>query len=127
MPKIRPENYATGFGFLTDYLAEIFAELRRRNFQTHVSAWVDLGSMTGRNQDAVKKTAAGLLKLLHPNATPESLRLEEVQPIVEAAVEMRKRVTDQLAVMLPGEFEGIRYDYTLTGRGPDPGTSSKWV
>ena len=62
MPKIRPENYATGYGFLTDYLAEIFAELRRRNFQTHVNAWVDMGAMTGRNQDAIKKTAAGLLE-----------------------------------------------------------------
>src|SRR5262249_44520828 len=38
MPKIRPENYATGYGFLTDYMAEIFSELRRRNFQTHVAA-----------------------------------------------------------------------------------------
>ena len=56
MPKIRPENYATGYGFLTDYMAEIFAELRRRNFQTHVNAWVDMGAMTGRNQDAIKKT-----------------------------------------------------------------------
>src|SRR5437764_4255958 len=27
MPKIRPENYATGYGFLTDYMAEIFSEL----------------------------------------------------------------------------------------------------
>jgi ATP-dependent Lon protease len=33
IPKIRPENYATGYGFLTDYLAEIFAELRRLNFK----------------------------------------------------------------------------------------------
>lgn len=66
MPKIRPENYATGYGFLTDYMAEIFAELRRRNFQTHVSACVDMKGMTGRNQDAIKKTAAGLLKLIYP-------------------------------------------------------------
>jgi predicted ATP-dependent Lon-type protease len=42
MPKIRPDNYATGYGFLTDYLAEIFAELRRRNFQTHFNTWVDM-------------------------------------------------------------------------------------
>ncbi len=89
MPKIRPENYAIGYGFLTDYLAEIFAELRRRNFQTHVSAWVDLGAMTGRNQDAIKKTTAGLLKLLHPHRTPDDLTEQEIAPIVEIAVEMR--------------------------------------
>jgi len=28
-----------------------------------VSAWVDFGNMTGRNQDAIKKTMAGMLKL----------------------------------------------------------------
>ena len=113
MPKIRPENYATGYGFLTDYLAEIFAELRRRNFQTHVNAWVDMGAMTGRNQDSIKKTAAGLLKLLHPHRTPDDLTEREIAPIVEVAVEMRKRTTDQLAVVLPTEFSRIDYSYKL--------------
>lgn len=116
MPKIRPENYATGYGFLTDYLAEIFAEFRRRNFQTHVNAWVDMGAMTGRNQDAIKKTAAGLLKLLHPHRTPDDLTELEISPIIEFAVEMRKRVTDQLAVVLPTEFSSIEYSYQLRRR-----------
>ncbi len=113
MPKIRPENYATGYGFLTDYLAEIFAELRRRNFQTHVNAWIDLGAMTGRNQDAIKKTAAGLLKLLHPHRSVEDITLEEIAPIIELAVEMRKRTTDQLAVVLPAEFAKIEFAYRV--------------
>jgi ATP-dependent Lon protease len=113
MPKIRPENYATGYGFLTDYMAEIFSELRRRNFQTHVAAWVDLSGMTGRNQDAIKKTVAGLLKLQHPHRSPETLMREEIGPLVEVAVEMRKRVTDQLAKMLLAEFGAVDYSYTL--------------
>jgi ATP-dependent Lon protease len=109
MPKIQPENYAVGYGFLTDYLAEIFAELRRRNFQTHVAASVELGSMTGRNQDAIKRTAAGFLKLLYPDRTPGRLRREEIWPIIEIAVEMRKRVTDQLGVISPAEFKEVAY------------------
>jgi ATP-dependent Lon protease len=113
MPKIRPENYAMGYGFLTDYLAEIFAELRRKNFQTHVSAFVNFGGMTGRNQDAVKKTTAGLLKLLHPHRAPETLLREEIAPLLETAIEMRKRVTDQLVVMLPSEFSAVDYRYSL--------------
>jgi ATP-dependent Lon protease len=113
MPKIRPENYATGYGFLTDYLAEIFTELRRRNFQTHVNAWIDLGAMTGRNQDAIKKTAAGLLKLLHPHRSVEAITLEEIAPIIELAVEMRKRTTDQLAVVLPAEFSKMEFAYRV--------------
>ena len=116
MPKIRPDNYATGYGFLTDYLAEIFAELRRRNFQTHVNAWVDMGSMTGRNQDAVKKTVAGMLKLLHPHRAHDELTEEEIAPLVEFAVEMRQRTTDQLAKLLPSEFSNVDYSYKLRRR-----------
>ncbi len=116
MPKIRPENYSIGYGLLTDYMAEIFAELRRRNFQTHVNAWVDLGAMTGRNQDAVKKTTAGLLKLLHPHRSPETVAREEIAPLVETAVEMRKRVTNQLAKILPAEFTGVEYGYKVKER-----------
>ena len=110
-------NYATGYGFLTDYLAEIFAELRRRNFQTHVNAWVDMGAMTGRNQDAIKKTAAGMLKLLHPHRTVDDISENEIAPVVELAVEMRKRTTDQLAVMLPAEFSKVQYSYQLQRSG----------
>lgn len=116
MPKIRPDNYATGYGFLTDYLAEIFAELRRRNFQTHVNAWVDMGSMTGRNQDAVKKTVAGMLKLVYPHRAHDDLAENEIAPLVEFAVEMRRRTTDQLAKMLPTEFSHVDYAYKLRSR-----------
>ena len=115
MPKIRPENYATGYGFLTDYLAEIFSELRRRNFQTHATAWLDLSGMTGRNQDAIKKTTAGLLKLLHPHRTPDNLEPREIGSLVGLAVEVRQRVTDQLAILLPAEFGSIEYGYRLRG------------
>ncbi len=113
MPKIRPDNYALGYGFMTDYLAEIFAEQRRRNFQTHVNALVSFKGMTGRNQDAIKKSVAGLLKLLHPHATPESLSPEAIVPLLEFAIEMRKRVTDQLAVMKPEEFSNVMYEYEV--------------
>lgn len=116
MPKIRPENYSIGHGLLTDYMAEIFAELRRRNFQTHVNAWVDLGTMTGRNQEAIKRTTAGLLKLLHPHRSPDTVRREEIASLVETAVEMRKRVTDQLAKILPVEFSGVEYGYKMKER-----------
>jgi ATP-dependent Lon protease len=116
MPKIRPENYSSGYGLLTDYMAEIFAELRRRNFQTHVNACVDMGNMTGRNQDAIRKTTAGLLKLIHPHRGPDTLMDEELVPLLKMAVEMRKRVTDQLAKILPAEFSGVEYEYALKRR-----------
>jgi ATP-dependent Lon protease len=97
-------------------MAEIFAELRRRNFQTHVNALVDMGNMTGRNQDAIKKTTAGLLKLLYPHRTPGTIAREEIIPLLEMAVEMRKRVTDQLAKILPAEFTRVEYGFELKVR-----------
>jgi predicted ATP-dependent Lon-type protease len=44
--------------------------------------------------------------------TPETLMREEIGPLVEVAVEMRKRVTDQLAKILPAEFRAVDYSYT---------------
>lgn len=106
LPKIMPENYATGYGFITDYLAEIFSRFRRRNYQILVDAHVDFGRMTGRNQDALKKTTAGLLKLIYPHRTPESITPEEIESCLDLAVECRQRILDQLAVISPGEFKG---------------------
>ena len=67
IPIIAPSNYATGYGFISDYAAEIFRLLRRRNYQTHLVARVKFPTgMSQRAHDAVKKTAAGLLKLVYP-------------------------------------------------------------
>jgi ATP-dependent Lon protease len=115
VPKIAPENYAAGYGFISDYLAEIFRSLRRRNFQTHVTAHVMFDSWTGRNQDAVQKTSAGLLKLLYPHRTPEDIELDELLFCVDLAVEMRRRVADQLRVIAPKEFTHTAFKFGLNG------------
>jgi ATP-dependent Lon protease len=107
MPKIRPENYAQGYGFVTDYLAEIFTRLRRRNYQTIVNAHVEFGEMTGRNQDSIKKTTAGLLKLLFPHRTPQTIEKNELWECLRLAVECRQRIIDQLAISTPGEFKEV--------------------
>ena len=106
LQKIAPENYAAGYGFITDYLAEIFSRFRRRNYQIIVDAYVSFGRMTGRNQDAIKKTASGLLKLVFPHRTPETIRINELKYCLELAIECRQRILDQLAVISPGEFKG---------------------
>jgi len=104
LPKIQPENYAQGYGFITDYLAEIFSRLRRRNYQTHVNSFVDFGSITGRNQDSIRKIGAGLLKLIFPNRTPDTLHEDELKLCLDLAIESRERVLKQLSIMSPTEF-----------------------
>jgi ATP-dependent Lon protease len=94
LSKNQPENYAQGYGFITDYLAEIFTRLRRRNYQTVVNARVDFSGLTGRNQDAIRKTSAGLLKLLFPDMKPTPDQFKEF--CVRPAVELRQRIRDEL-------------------------------
>jgi ATP-dependent Lon protease len=106
LPKIVPDNYADGYGFMTDYLAEIFSRFRRRNYQTTVTTTVDFGHLTGRNQDSIRKTTAGLLKLVYPHRDAESVRPDELRACLDLAIESRQRVLDQLARMTPAEFAG---------------------
>jgi len=72
-----------------------------------VDAHVDFGRMTGRNQDALKKTTAGLLKLLFPHKTIETVTNHELRMCLELAIECRQRILDQLAIISPGEFRGV--------------------
>ena len=117
MRKIAPENYASGYGFITDYMAEIFCRFRRRNYQILVDAYVNFGKMTGRNQDAIKKTTSGLLKILFPNRTPETVQLDELNYCLQIAIECRQRILDQLAVIAPGEFKGADLTKEIKIRG----------
>lgn len=107
MPKIKPENFAIGLGFITDYLAEIFALLRRKNYQTIVDAQKKFGDVTVRNQDSIKKTTSGLLKLIFPHRKPENITPEELKTCINLSIECRQLILNQLAIMAPGEFKKI--------------------
>ena len=115
MQKIKPENYAKGYGFITDYLAEIFSLFRRENrYATLVNAHLDFGEMTGRNQDSIKKTMSGMLKLVFPHRTIEDIEYDELRFCCDLATECRQRTIDQLHVMAPGEFKEILLSTSLT-------------
>lgn len=113
IPVINPTNYATGLGFMTDYFAEILAELRRRNFATHVAAQIAFRGMNQRNEDSVKKTTAGMLKLLCPHYSPGEVPPDLMGEILSFCVEMRKRVIDQLAVIKASEFREAVFDCSV--------------
>jgi predicted ATP-dependent Lon-type protease len=59
-----------------------------------VTAHVIFDGWTDRNQDAVQKTSAGLLKLLYPHRTPEDIEPDELLFCVELALEMGRRVAE---------------------------------
>lgn len=91
---IRGEMFASGYGFVVDYLAEILRHMRNDDYSNRYQGLFTLSSdISTRDRDGVNKTFSGMMKLLFPadNATEA-----EVEEILHLAVEGRKRVKDQL-------------------------------
>ena len=91
---IRGEMFALGYGFVVDYLAEIFRHMRNDDYSNRYQGLFTLSSdISTRDRDGVNKTFSGMMKLLFPadNATDA-----EVEEILHLAMEGRKRVKDQL-------------------------------
>jgi ATP-dependent Lon protease len=91
---IRGEMFATGYGFIVDYLAEVLRHMRGQDRSLDYRDLFTLdSSISTRDRDGVQKTFSGLMKLLFPNggATPE-----EIRELLTLAIEGRKRVKDQL-------------------------------
>jgi ATP-dependent Lon protease len=83
------------YGFITDYMAEALHFLNsHRNFYAAVKKRARLGAgFQGRDETAVYKTVAALLKLLHPSGECSNAEFEEY---LAYAIEGRRRVKEQL-------------------------------
>lgn len=82
VPKFRPDHFTDDYGFITDYFAEFIRELR--------------------------KTVSGLVKLLYPN---EDYTKDQLEEIVRIALEMRRRVKEQLKKIGGMEFYDVNFSY----------------
>lgn len=109
VPKMRVEFFTDHYGFVVDYLAEALRELRRHNFTEFLDRHFSLGAhLNARDVKAVRKTVAGLIKLIHPSG---EVTKEELQELVELALEGRRRVKEQLKKM--GSFEYHQTSFSL--------------
>ena len=94
IPKNSSAYLTNNYGFITDYLAEAFHLLAKQSRFDDVTKNCKFGSsIEGRDELAVKKTVAALLKLLHPSGDPTRKELEEYMAY---ALEGRRRVKEQL-------------------------------
>jgi ATP-dependent Lon protease len=108
MPKMKIEFFTDHYGFVVDYLAEALKELRRHNFAEMIDHHFSLGShLDARDVKAVRKTVAGLTKLIHPDG---QLDKEELAELVDLALEGRRRVKEQLKKM--GSFEYYKTSFS---------------
>ncbi len=101
--------YTSHFGLVTDYLAEVFRELRKRSYGDYAERHFRFGShLGGRDQKAVRKIVSGLIKLLHPDG---DVNRDETEEYLAYAMEMRRRVKEQLKKMGGLEYWDTSFSY----------------
>lgn len=109
VPKFRPEHFTNDYGFITDYLAEFLRELRKEQYGDALDRYFILGkNLNQRDTIAVRKMVGGYIKLLYPNGIFTKEQLEE---ILIVALEMRRRVKEQLKKLGGMEFYDVNFSY----------------
>lgn len=109
IPKFRPEHFTGDYGFITDYYAEFIRELRKEQYGDAIDKYYRLGkNLNQRDTIAVRRTVDGLLKLVYPDGVFEKEDLEEILVI---ALEMRRRVKEQLKKLGGMEFYDVNFSY----------------
>ena len=109
IPKFRPEHFTDDYGFITDYLAEFIRELRKEQYGDALDKYFRLGkNLNQRDTIAVRKMVGGFIKLLYPDGEYTKEQLEE---ILKLALEMRRRVKEQLKKLGGMEFYDVNFSY----------------
>lgn len=109
---IRSEMFTAGYGFIVDYLAEILRHLRQEDFSNRPDLHFKISEkISTRDRDAVYKTMSGFLKVIFPAGGEAA---EDVEELLQLALESRKRVKDQL-FRIDATYPEVDFSYT----GPD--------
>ena len=109
IPKFRPEHFTNDYGFISDYLAEFIRELRKEQYGDAIDRYFRLGkNLNQRDTVAVRRMVDGYLKLVYPDGEFTKEQLEEV---LQLALEMRRRVKEQLKKLGGMEFYDVNFSY----------------
>ena len=109
IPKMRSELLTEKYGLITDCLAELTRELRKKDCTHLLDAYFRLnGKFNKRDEIAVRKTMSGLIKLIFPD---ENVTEDEMRWLLEYAIEGRRRVKEQLKLMAGVEFADVARGY----------------
>lgn len=109
VPKFRPEHFTNDYGFITDYLAGWIREMRKEQLGDALDKYFRLGkNLNQRDVIAVRKMVDGYLKLMYPDG---EFGKEEVEEVLKLALEMRRRVKEQLKKLGGMEFYDVNFSY----------------
>ena len=85
---MRTEMLTPHYGFIVDYLSDLWRILRGSSFANALDRFFRLGPALDRRDDkAVRRTTSGLLKLVFPHGEFEA---NDVRWALELAMEMRR-------------------------------------
>jgi ATP-dependent Lon protease len=117
IPKMRNEHFTDHYGFVVDYLAEALRELRKQTYTEIVDQSFSLGAhLNARDRKAVRRTISGFVKILHPSGEIEQ---EDLETIVQLAIEGRRRVKEQLKKMGAFEYNQTSFSYLVNETGEE--------
>lgn len=109
IPKFRPEHFTNDYGFISDYLAEFIRELRKEQYGDAIDNYFRLGkNLNQRDTIAVRRMVDGYLKLVYPN---NDFTKEQLEEVLQLALEMRRRVKEQLKKLGGMEFYDVNFSY----------------
>lgn len=109
VPKFRPEHFTNDYGFISDYLSEVWREQRKEQFGDSIEKYFHLGrNLNQRDTISVRKMVDGYIKLLYPDG---DFTKEELEEILVVSLEMRRRVKEQLKKLGGMEFYDVNFSY----------------
>ena len=109
IPKYRPHSFTNDYGLITDYLAEFMREMRKETYGDAIEKYYRLGNnLNQRDVIAVRKMVSGFIKLIYPNG---EFSKEDIKEILNIALEMRRRVKEQLKKIGGMECYDVNFSY----------------
>ena len=109
IPKMRSGLLTNRYGLITDCLSEFCKEMRKFDFSQEFDRYFRLNQdFNKRDEIAVRKTFSGLAKLLFPDG---KISKQEAGMLLCYAIEGRRRVKEQLRVMMPEEFRDVNLGF----------------
>jgi len=109
LDKMRPDYFTGHYGFVVDYISEVWRSQRKTTYSDALDRHFSLGShLNQRDVKATRKTVSGLIKLLHPDG---HFTRGELQEYLELGLEGRRRVKEQLRRMGGLEYWAVNFSY----------------
>jgi ATP-dependent Lon protease len=107
--KFSPDNFTKHFGFSTDYFSEVLKSQRKTTYYDAVDRYFTLGAhLKQRDSKSIRRIVSGFIKLLHHDG---EYTKQDIKEYLVIAMEMRRRVKEQLKRIGGMEFWDTNFSY----------------